>query len=170
MPLTLDGNRLRRTGDRIVRDAPRGQEEERDERAAAGLWVVVGAGAGRGPAGALPAAHAPELRAGGHGHDAVDLAVRVQVVLAAQDDVVAGGRVHVDGGHAAEARRRRGRADARAPVPRALHLVRRHPALVVVEPGADQTREVVVQGVARGVGAVQPVLEIAARREVFNFG
>lgn len=159
-------NRLRRIRGRSIRYPPRRQEEQRDDRPAARLRVVMGARAGRRPAGSLPAAHAAELRAIGNRDDAIDLAVRMQVVLAAQDTVSVAARVHVDGGDAAEARRRRRRADARAAVVRPLHLVGGDPALVVGEAGADQPGKVVVKRAAGAVLVVEARLEIAARGAV----
>lgn len=141
---------------RIVADPPRREEEQRDQPAPAALRVVVTPRVRARPPGPLPAVQAPELGAVVDGHDAVDLAVRVGVVLALEVVLAVDGR-HVHGGHGAVARGLGRRRHARAAVARAVDGDVGDPALVEAEP--DEAREGVVVLGSRAVVCVEVVLE-----------
>lgn len=117
------------------------------------------AGPGRRPSRALPPLHAHELRRRVHLHDAVDLAVRVRVVLA--PDLLGVRAVHEDGGDAEEPRCLRRQRDLAPAVLAPVDLGLRYPALLnsLLDIGA----EVVVVGVAGAVLLVEPGLEVLAR-------
>lgn len=121
---------------------------------------MMGAGAGAGPAGALPALHALELGAVVDLHDAVDFAVGVLVVLTAI--LVLG--FHVDGRDGDEVGLGRRRGDAAPSIPRAVQLVLRHPPLL--QALSHVPAEILVESVARSVFCVEPCFERRARRPV----
>lgn len=106
------------------------------------------------PPGAAPPVQAHELGALVDGHDAVDLAVRVRVVLALEVGLAVERR-HVHGRHGAVARRLGRRRHARAPVAGPVDGHVGDPALVEAEP--DEPGEGLVVGGSRTVVRVQVV-------------
>lgn len=98
-----------------------------------------------------PPVQPPQLRALVDRHDAVDLAVRVRVVLALEVLLAADGG-HVDGRHGAEARGLCRRGHARAAVAGAVDGDVGDPPFL--QAGLDQAREGVVVRGAWAVGLV----------------
>lgn len=140
----------------LIANPPRRQEEKRHQAAPSTLRIMMAAGMRAGPPLALPAVQAHELRVLVDRNDAVDLAVRVRVVLALEVVfAVHGGHVH--GGDGAEARGLGGRGDARAAVAGAVYGHVGDPAFV--EAGFDEAGEGLVVWGAGTVVCVEVVFE-----------
>lgn len=150
-------NRHRVARLRLVADPPGREEEQRDQPAPPALRVVVAPRVRARPTGPPPAVEAHELGALVDGHDAVDLAVRVRVVLAPELVALAAGRRHVHGRHGAVARGLGRRRHARPPVAGPVDRHAGDPALLEAEP--DEPREGVVVRRPRAVVRVEVVLE-----------
>lgn len=99
----------------------------------------------------LPAIKSHQFRALVNWNHAVDLPIRVRVVLALEV-VLAVDRGHVHGGHGAEARGFCGRGDARAPIAMAIYGDIGDPAFLETE--LDEMGQGVV---VRGPGAVMRI-------------
>ena len=100
------------------------------------------------PPGSLPPLHTLQLRSLVNLYDAVDLAVRMRVVLA-RINVLA---IHVDGRDAEEAVFRTGKGDLAAPVAIAIELGFGDPAFL--EPLEDVFAKVLVEGAIRAIMGV----------------
>lgn len=142
----------------LVRDAPSGKKKQRDQRAPANLRIMMRPRTRGRPSGSLPARHAHNLRRRGQRNDAVDFAVRVQMVLAPIDFFA----FHVDGRDAEVAALLAGCADPAATVSGTVDLVCCEPVLVGFQPVSDESDEFVVEWIAGTVVAVQSCLEVFA--------
>ena len=101
------------------------------------------------PPGSLPSLHTLQLRRLIDLYDAVDLAVRMRVMLA-RINLLA---VHVDGRDAEEAVFRTGKGDLAAPVAVAIELGFGDPAFL--KPLEDVFAKVLVEGAVRAIVGVQ---------------
>src|SRR5579883_580880 len=157
----------------IVRDASGWQIEQSDDSATSHLRIVPAARVGRRPARPLPTLQSLQLRAFVQGHDKVELAIGVAVILAAEHvaitlvlEATRIGAIHVHGGDAELERLGSWLQDTAAPVIRSVDLLVCRPSLLNSD--FNQAAQILIERALLAIFLVEPALHLGAGRHILD--